>query len=535
MRILVIKGGSAYGDILFATPVLRELRRQYPEAEIEVIGKLNAYEILAENPHMDRFIAGRYMRRKQFAKSNSYDRVIDITGIEVRDPYAATTEVYLLNCRKAGIETTDLDPEFHLSQAEIDAAKVYLREAGISDSPFVFIQHRTGHPLKRYPFRQLLDVVDHLASRGYRIVLSETEEENKELVSRLPLHLLSNDKGGMLPFRIVCAILSCAAAHVGIDSVFAHIAGALSIPSVVLFGPYSGSLLASRYRHTQVIQMDLVCSPCNCYGPICAHSGNTSPRCMSEIQPDGIIDAFDSVTHGSKKDSCTTENCVDIEIPQPHQCPLCGRRHSRFAGQRADSMFYFGCKHCGSIYLMSQCKEAKRIFGKGILTSDISKMSPEDTFKEFLMEILQRIGVSALPSTAAVEPTADGEEPDLLLYAQETDGDKKISRRRSEQTGNAPAYDMIFVRNILAFEKIPALFDMIRKHLASDGLLIIAYYKVIPKQYSPTMKIVRGSNVDGISSLKGLTNICRRHRFSLMNVVESKTSSFLLSIWKSDA
>jgi hypothetical protein len=69
-RILVISL-RRIGDLLLTTPLIRSLRRAWPDSDIDVLVFANTAGILAGNPDINRII--RIGRRRQRAHASSYD------------------------------------------------------------------------------------------------------------------------------------------------------------------------------------------------------------------------------------------------------------------------------------------------------------------------------------------------------------------------------------------------------------------------------------------------------------------------------
>ena len=60
-KILIIRF-SALGDLVLTTPIFRELKRFYPDAEITLLTSYGTGSVLNNNPHIDHFI---WHRRKE--------------------------------------------------------------------------------------------------------------------------------------------------------------------------------------------------------------------------------------------------------------------------------------------------------------------------------------------------------------------------------------------------------------------------------------------------------------------------------------
>ncbi|MFW5659676.1 MAG: glycosyltransferase family 9 protein, partial [Bacteroidota bacterium] len=52
-KFLIIRF-SSIGDIILTTPIIRSLRKAYPDAQIHFLTKAQYANLLAPNPHIDR-------------------------------------------------------------------------------------------------------------------------------------------------------------------------------------------------------------------------------------------------------------------------------------------------------------------------------------------------------------------------------------------------------------------------------------------------------------------------------------------------
>ena len=79
MKFLVIRF-SSIGDIVLTTPVVRCLRKAYPDAEIHYLSKTNFKKIIDYNPNVDRFIYLRepFLDTVKYLRQFDYDIIIDL-------------------------------------------------------------------------------------------------------------------------------------------------------------------------------------------------------------------------------------------------------------------------------------------------------------------------------------------------------------------------------------------------------------------------------------------------------------------------
>jgi heptosyltransferase-2 len=80
--------------------------------------------------------------------------------------------------------------------------------------------------------------------------------------------------------------LACAAAAVSNDSGLLHIAAAMDVPAIGIFGPTSPWHWAPLNALAAIVQADnaLSCRPC--HKPVCRFGHH---RCMAEISPDEVL------------------------------------------------------------------------------------------------------------------------------------------------------------------------------------------------------------------------------------------------------
>jgi heptosyltransferase-3 len=126
-------------------------------------------------------------------------------------------------------------------EAAFTRARQLLSQAGLEEGRFIL-----AHPPSRWLFKcwreeSVAEVLDHLASAGWPLVLTAAPDRMElEMIERIlgfcriarPLNL-----AGKLELQELAALIDLAALHFGVDSVPMHMAAAMQTPSVALFGP----------------------------------------------------------------------------------------------------------------------------------------------------------------------------------------------------------------------------------------------------------------------------------------------------------
>lgn len=311
MKLLLIRF-SSLGDVVLTTPLVRALRAAYPDARIDFATQEAFAPVLESNPHVDRVLTlpGKDMGAlRAFARTlrtERYDRVLDLHGsirsivlrLLVRGPRWSvypkeTLRRWLLVKLRIGQKRTEIVPvperyfgaakgldvspdggpaEIHPPPAAVSEAESALLDAGLLGTPFVAIAPGARHATKRWPPSRWAELATKLQADGLRTVLiggPEDAELSAEIVSAAPSAV---DLVGSLSVLGSTAVLERAACVASGDTGVMHLATAVGVPVVALFGPTARPLGFFPYAaRATVVERDLPCRPCS------THGGDTCP------------------------------------------------------------------------------------------------------------------------------------------------------------------------------------------------------------------------------------------------------------------
>lgn len=321
-RILVIRL-SSLGDILLTTPVLRLLREHCPGAQIDFCTKATYEDLLCANPCVDRvllFDPQQGLRQTLHTlRQTRYDVVVDLhrtlrsrllcRGLlaQRRLAYAKHTvrrallvhlgwntlramtpvpELYAAPLRHVGI-TAPLPPlEMHLTPASQATMRTYVRQAlpHRVEPPLLAIAPGARWPTKQWPVERFAAVAQELAQaqRAAVVVLGGAEDVSlaQELCRRLQVPGV--DSTGKLSLMHTAALLQQCRLLLSNDSGLMHMATALRVPVVTIFGPTVQEFGFYPFKAwAQVISADLACRPCSTKGSARCPRGHH--QCMQQV------------------------------------------------------------------------------------------------------------------------------------------------------------------------------------------------------------------------------------------------------------
>jgi len=334
IRKILVRVNNWIGDVVMISPAIRALRKQFPGAEITLLAKTWVLEALRGSPDYDRLLeydrsenhagwAGwwrlaRLLRRDHYDMAILFQKAFEaalfarVARIPVRIGFRTDSRGWLLThpleepavghhvehflriVKAAGCEISDRRLSFHLDRPSRDAAAVFLQKIDVWGGPLRVALHpgaskppRSWHPARFADLASLL-VREH----GAVPLLLGTDAD------RPTLELMAGRIGpaAVLPppgqtLREMAAVLERCHLLVCNDSGPMHIAAALRVPVVAIFGPGHPSRTAPHtdlelYR---VLTAAYPCSPCRQkFFRECLPSPSGKPYCLEDIPVDVV-------------------------------------------------------------------------------------------------------------------------------------------------------------------------------------------------------------------------------------------------------
>ena len=318
------------------SPAVRAIREHFKEARVAILAKSWVIETLRGSPFYDdlieydrgerhrglggrlRLVAelrrGRYDLAVLFQKAFEAAALAFLAGARLRVGYAAdhrTTllthplplppqgthhvDVFLGLVRFLGCPVRDKVPVFHLDAAARANAESILKDAGRDErAPLLAIHPGASKEPRAWHPDRFADLGNRLSrAADAQVVLLGGPGDRPSLqtiASRLPARL------ALLPARPVSikemgGILERCRLFIGNDSGPMHIAAALGVPTVGIFGPGSPERTAplAPAGRLQVVRKPYPCSPCRQdFFRECPPAPSGKPFCLEEISVEDV-------------------------------------------------------------------------------------------------------------------------------------------------------------------------------------------------------------------------------------------------------
>jgi lipopolysaccharide heptosyltransferase II len=325
LKILLVRL-RLIGDVVFTTPLVRALRRRFPDSRLVYIVESTAAPVVARNPHLDEVLTiahTRGLRRlrddvKLAAKLRAarFDVAIDLhggpraawltwatraptrVGYDVRGRAWMYTHVVhrprrlgqrhsvesqwdLLGAVDAALPT-DADRsrdrvEMPVDPSALAAVEARLAARGVPRSARLVVLHvSAGNPFRRWPRASFAELASDLAAHDERRwVLVTSGPSDRDAVRRVVAD--ARARAGAAAARVIesedltlaelRALMERAALFVGGDSGPLHVASTSNVPIVGLYGPTlperSAPWRPSGIPSTAIDAGSLPCRPCD--------------------------------------------------------------------------------------------------------------------------------------------------------------------------------------------------------------------------------------------------------------------------------
>jgi heptosyltransferase III len=292
--ILIIKTG-AIGDTILFLPALEAVRQKFPKAFVEIMGHEERLSLLKENGYADSIVSIesknlhslfiknarpsesllKYLRRFDLIFTFVKDETVFVDNIrkfskgqivqippfpEERGEHVVD---YLLNALKGyGIEPKNRIPKLFAGADAKKSAVDFLQKHSIEPgSPVMAIHPGSGGKTKNWPLERFFEIGVWLKQKcGARILLIiGPAEEAVEKTILDTMNVLNPVVAKNLSLEVLSGLLVFCQCFIGNDSGITHMAAALGIPTVALFGPSDPHVWGPRGENAVILKSSDSC------------------------------------------------------------------------------------------------------------------------------------------------------------------------------------------------------------------------------------------------------------------------------------
>jgi heptosyltransferase-2 len=329
---IIVRVPNWLGDVVMATPVLKDLRNHYKDSKITVMAQANVASLLKNDPHIDEIYSFKrpngWIHRHHpleiidTLRQGKYDLGVLLTNsfssawwfcrgnVKNRIGFSGNLRNLLLNkvvslppkietqhqvvtykmlLDPLGIPVSSNEPKLYISPEEDAQAKELVKELGIDLSKQTIIGINPGAAYgsaKCWLPERYQAVTNRLLQNPQVFIIYFGDAAGTPLVNEickeLPVNRVAN-LAGKTSIRSLIALINLCSVFLTNDSGPMHIAAALKVPLLALFGSTSDVKTGPSYGGmAQVIHKHVECSPC--YKRTCP----IDFRCMKRITVDEV-------------------------------------------------------------------------------------------------------------------------------------------------------------------------------------------------------------------------------------------------------
>ena len=323
-KILVVRYGTI-GDTIFASAFYRELRKNLPNARIDILVDDVAEGVMRNCPYINKIfsIDGKWKNfwayislfKKYdtifFLKSDSFftqmaflARVKNRIGFDIKRNYFLTLkspynqdkheiDCYLDLLKVVGFNVENDKTELWLDKVSDVKIDNLLADVG---SKKVLIQAYSRFPQKNWLDEYWVKVIKYLSNQcRAQVFYAGGKNDSYDLIDfglYDSVDIKPISMCGKLSILETASLIKKMDLVIGIDSGLIHMAAALDVPSILLHGPTSLLRWQPRSEECKVLSRKFSCSPCLLQSGAKKYCKNKTPECMEFLTPDLVIKAI---------------------------------------------------------------------------------------------------------------------------------------------------------------------------------------------------------------------------------------------------
>jgi heptosyltransferase-1 len=332
MRVLLVKT-SSLGDLIHTFPALTDARTRVADIRFDWLVEESFSDVPRWHPAVDEVIPiatrrwrkgwrkawrrGELRRFRATLRKTPYDLVLDAQGLiksalpallargpaagfdrrSAREPLSSLfyRQRFAVDRKQHAIQRTRQLFAAALGYETPESAADYglhFPDLGDADQRRLVFLHGTTWPTKHWPETYWAELLDLAVQNGYRVELPWGDPDDRLRAERI---MKMAGHGELLPridLSTLARVLCGSGGVVGVDSGLAHLAAAVGVPAVTLYGPTRTELTGATGKRQRNLAAQFECAPC--MRRECAFTGasNVSPACFETLAPRWVWQAL---------------------------------------------------------------------------------------------------------------------------------------------------------------------------------------------------------------------------------------------------
>lgn len=327
-KFLIIRF-SSIGDVILTTPLLRCLRKKFPEAQIDFLVKKEFAAVLANNPHLNNILTfdkkagkGELSRIRKYVRQNSYTHIFDIqknirsiyitagsgaivTGFSKKLPerdllirfgvniYKEIKPVYLRyfeSVSALGVGYDEKGTEVFPAQVEKEKVNTIVKQSNIAPgTPILVVAPGAQWENKRWPVNRFATAADTFCRQtgAYTVLIGGPGDvEICNQVQALMKSPALNVAGELSLMGSACMLAKANMVFTN-DTGMLHMSQATKTPVVAIYGPTTRELgFFPLPENSRVAEIQISCRPCTQKG--LHECPKKHFRCMNDLKPEVV-------------------------------------------------------------------------------------------------------------------------------------------------------------------------------------------------------------------------------------------------------
>jgi heptosyltransferase-1 len=189
-----------------------------------------------------------------------------------------------------GYELSNATPDYGIQGNDFFAAQEH--------KPYVLFLHGTTWATKHWPESYWKSLIEKTTQSGISIKLAWGNVKEFERATRLAEGIHEVEVLPKKTLLELAQIISNAKAIVAMDTGLGHLAAALEVPTISLYGPTDPKLTGALGKSQIHLEAQFPCAPCK--QDVCHFKGPriVEPACFSTIPPDMVFEKLESILKG---------------------------------------------------------------------------------------------------------------------------------------------------------------------------------------------------------------------------------------------